>query len=847
MKYPEFFAKAADGNAPYPYQVQFAEEVETPELLRAPTGAGKTEAVILGWLYRRFEHPDSVVRESTPTRLIYCLPMRTLVEQTASRARTWLGNLGWSDRVGLTVLMGGEPREEWHLEPEKPRILIGTQDMLLSRALNRGYGLSPFMWPVEYGLLNNDCLWAMDEPQLMGDALATTAQLAGLRKKLRAYGTTRSVWMSATVSPDWLGAPDHPAPTPDRVLELSDADLSDERLSARRNAKKTVSEAKGIQSGARYKRAVARLASDKHRKGTLTLVILNTVERAQDVFGEIGKLIKAEKREAARAAKKAKAAQSNMFQSEDGIYPRVRLLHSRFRPKDRSAILRGSALSGAPLPSAGEIVVATQAVEAGVDASARVLISEVAPWASMIQRLGRCNRAGKFDPEGGGAFVWLNRATKAEAAPYDLDDVEKSAEIMRGFEGKSASPAELESTKDALGEVECANVLRRRDAIDVFDNSADLSGGYTDISRYVRSDDEKSAFVFWRNVGEPSESFSEQSPPPRRDELVSVPIGDFKKYATAKASKTAKAARTLWTWDFLVGRWKKIGFGEVRPGMSVMLDADAGGYSEDKGWNVSDWNAVNPVEIGRDERETVGDGYESDPYSVGSPKAVTLADHSRRVESEAAAILDALGISGSCPKMAEAVKTAALFHDVGKVHPAFQTMLRGGEEPSGEDEPLAKSGAGAGSWDENERKQFRHEIGSAMAVLQNADNLANGHWRDLAAYLAMSHHGKVRIRLQPLSRRKNEIPPKDFLLGFCMKSPETLSAVSLGEGLECPKTLVDISSAARLGSADGGYERSWQDRALEVLERRGPFLLAFLEAITRAADQRASAKERRSE
>ena len=846
MKYPEFFAKATDGNAPYPYQAQFAEESDTPELLRVPTGAGKTEAVILGWLYRKFEHSNPVVSESEPTRLIYCLPMRTLVEQTASRARAWLGNLGWSDRVGLTVLMGGEPREEWHLEPEKPRILIGTQDMLLSRALNRGYGLSPFMWPVEYGLLNNDCLWAMDEPQLMGDALATTAQLAGLRKKLRAYGTTRSVWMSATVSPDWLGAPDHPAPTPDRVLELGDADLSDERLSARQNAVKTVSEAKGVQSGARYKRAVAELARGGHREGTLTLVILNTVERAQDVFGEIDKLIKAEKREAARAAKKAKAAQSSMFQSEDDLYPRVRLLHSRFRPKDRSEILRGSALSGARLPAAGEIVVATQVVEAGVDASARLLISEIAPWSSMIQRLGRCNRAGEFDPEGGGEFVWLNRATKAETAPYDLDDVEKSAEIMRGFKGKSASPAALESTKDALGEVEYANVLRRRDAIDVFDNSADLSGGYTDISRYVRSDDEKSAFVFWRNVGESSECLSEQSPP-RRDELVSVPIGDFKRYATAKPRKTAKAARTLWTWDFLIGRWKKIGFGEVRPGMSVMLDADAGGYSQDRGWNVSDWSAVNPVEIGRDERETVGDGYESDPYSVGSPKAVTLADHSRHVENEAAAILDALGISGSRPKMAEAVKTAALFHDVGKVHPAFQTMLRGGEETSCDDEPLAKSDAGAGSWDGNERKQFRHEIGSAMAVLQNADNLANGHWRDLAAYLAMSHHGKVRIRLQPLSRGAREIPRKDFLLGFCMKSAETLDAVSLGEGLECPETLVDVSSASRIGGAVGEEGRSWQDMALEVLERRGPFLLAFLEAITRAADHRASAKERRSE
>ena len=41
--------------------------------------------------------------------------------------------------------------------PKRPAILIGTQDMLLSRALNRGYGMSRYRWPMHFGLLNNDC------------------------------------------------------------------------------------------------------------------------------------------------------------------------------------------------------------------------------------------------------------------------------------------------------------------------------------------------------------------------------------------------------------------------------------------------------------------------------------------------------------------------------------------------------------------------------------------------------------------------------------------------------------------------------------------------------------------
>ena len=47
-------------------------------------------------------------------------------------------------------------------------VIVGTQDQLLSRALNRGYSMSRFRWPVHFGLLDNDCLWVMDEIQLMG-------------------------------------------------------------------------------------------------------------------------------------------------------------------------------------------------------------------------------------------------------------------------------------------------------------------------------------------------------------------------------------------------------------------------------------------------------------------------------------------------------------------------------------------------------------------------------------------------------------------------------------------------------------------------------------------------------
>ena len=47
---------------------------EWPRVLIVPTGSGKTAAVTLGWAAHRLRNPGT-----TPRRLVWCLPMRTLV------------------------------------------------------------------------------------------------------------------------------------------------------------------------------------------------------------------------------------------------------------------------------------------------------------------------------------------------------------------------------------------------------------------------------------------------------------------------------------------------------------------------------------------------------------------------------------------------------------------------------------------------------------------------------------------------------------------------------------------------------------------------------------------------
>ncbi len=147
--------------APYPFQRAVADTPDA-DILIAPTGLGKTAAVTLGWAWRRLMAPAT-----TPRRLVWCLPMRTLVEQTAREATAWMDNLGEmfaGDRRKPSVhsLMGGAVDDDWRLRPENPAIIVGTQDMLLSRALMRGYGMSRFGWPIDYGLLHSDALWVYE-------------------------------------------------------------------------------------------------------------------------------------------------------------------------------------------------------------------------------------------------------------------------------------------------------------------------------------------------------------------------------------------------------------------------------------------------------------------------------------------------------------------------------------------------------------------------------------------------------------------------------------------------------------------------------------------------------------
>src|SRR5205085_4291594 len=108
-------------------------------------------------------------------------------------------------------------------------------------------------------------------------------------------GTTEecpSVWMSATLEPEWLDTIDFRGKFSQEMLELSEADYSPALpLHKRMTAVKTLTSF-GTASPDAKELARAILQPEIHVPGTQTLVVLNTVDRAKAVFRELQRVKK---------------------------------------------------------------------------------------------------------------------------------------------------------------------------------------------------------------------------------------------------------------------------------------------------------------------------------------------------------------------------------------------------------------------------------------------------------------------------------------------------------------------------------------------------------------------------
>ena len=778
-----FFA-GATGSPPYGYQARLARD-GLPAVVQAPTGTGKT-GIVLAWLWRRLHGPDPA---GTPRRLIYALPQRSLVEQVAAEVTRWLANVGLADNVALHVVMGGEgaTQRQWRLDMHQPAIVIGTVDSLVSKALNRGYGIARATYPIDFALVTNGAQWVIDEVQLCPESTTTLRQLAAFTA---AFGTAEPfglTCMSATVPEVRLDTVDNPAPGPDEMLTIEPADRTGElavRLGARRTVRRLAVEP------ADYA-AIAAAVMEQHRPGALTLIVMNTVKAAQAVHQAL----------------------------RSGPVP-CTLLHSRFRGRERQQLVRRVT---APPGAHGHVVVATQVVEAGIDLNAAVLVTEAAPWPSVVQRAGRCNRTGRIDDA---QLCWIRPATHH---PYPEPDVDAAAAELEALEGDAVTGEDMLARTVATTDAP-VDVLRKADLVGLFDTAPDLSGTDLDIAPYVRDADDLDVQLAWA-TWEPEAGARDGSPPadakaPSAEWRCRVPLREL--------SLLQKRNAAVWRLDQAHGRWARVtNQDRARPGEVLLVAAGDGGYDPQAGFDpaargpVSDCPALGTP---ADPATGAEDAFRADLASVDQLEWVPLQRHSDETRDQARALLSAL--RPDLPAGAAAtVVTAAYLHDAGKSHKTWQDALCALAPPERRAEidaerPWAKSGSG-GRLKFAGDVSFRHELASLLLLDGPLNAALSDAHEDLARYLVLAHHGKLRVQV----RDPDQASP-GALLGL---EGDTAWSVPALLGQPAAELTVDLDQFAL------GGERSWTRTALSLRDRYGPFVLAYLEAVVRIADWRASA------
>jgi CRISPR-associated endonuclease/helicase Cas3 len=287
-----------------------------------------------------------------------------------------------------------------------------------------------------------------------------------------------------------------------------------------------------------------------------------------------------------------------------------------------------------------------------------------------------------------------------------------------------------------------------------------------------------------------------------------------------------------------------------------MVDLSAGCYTEEAGWLGKDHAARRPgTWVDRWERsdgaafrawarrapaserpafmdlDIIDTRVDASRASGEDPRSFTkrwmeLDVHLKKAHECATAIVQAVGLPRN---LSDAVCMAARWHDVGKalerevngntVSPFQDMLLKAGVAEAGA--PLAgvlyaKSNRRGGP-----PSGFRHEVASALAYLAQPDA------SELVAYLVMAHHGKVRLLPSPWdddSVDANGVRPNDRVPGT------VLAGTGSGEPVELDPVQF-LSSPLHPG---------WQGRVAHLLRRLGPFGLAYLEALVRVADWRAS-------
>ena len=385
--------EALTGNPPFQWQTRLFEEWlsagKLPSAVDVPTGLGKT-AVMAVWLVAR------AAGARVPRRLVYVVDRRAVVDQATRFAEHLRRNMpsGLESRLGIEDGTGGLPistlrggfvdNRDWLEDPVKPSIIVGTIDMIGSRMLFEGYGVSRAMRPYQAGFLCVDTLVLLDEAHLCPPFEALLRQISD-RRDLEPVpdsgdGTITPLFHVIPLSATGRQGAEMP---PNLVFDLDDRDRDEpvihQRLTARKRLQVTELADARLLVTEMANRAIELADGD-----TSCRVIAYFDRRVQALNAK--QLIDRELKRRERAGEVAASWDTELLVGERRVHERTELENWL----ERNGFL-GDTKSSLDGP---RFLVATSAGEVGVDLDADHMVCDLVAYERMVQRLGRVNRRG---------------------------------------------------------------------------------------------------------------------------------------------------------------------------------------------------------------------------------------------------------------------------------------------------------------------------------------------------------------------------------------------------------------------------------------------------------------------
>jgi CRISPR-associated endonuclease/helicase Cas3 len=385
---------------PFPWQERLFREFvagRLPAALDLPTGLGKTSVMAI-WLIAR-ALADEDARSKLPRRLVYVVDRRAVVDQASEEAKKIRKGLGQSGLDLETLGLGkGElpistlrgqyvDNREWLADPTASAIIVGTVDMVGSRLLFSGYGVSPKMRPYHAGLLGADALVVLDEAHLVPPFEALIRAIAdgqadqfGVRSAddRTIVPCFRMMSLSATGrGKEKDGGEASAEGAWQKVFRLHADDKQHPIVACRLTAEKRLTIHDRFDGKASL---VDELARRAWLLGTppmpaRVLVYCHSRADAEKIKDEIESQAKKEKIE----------APSELLVGQRRVHEREELFDWL---KDHGLV------DGPVEASTPTFLIATAAGEVGIDMDADHIVCDLVEWERMVQRLGRVNRRG---------------------------------------------------------------------------------------------------------------------------------------------------------------------------------------------------------------------------------------------------------------------------------------------------------------------------------------------------------------------------------------------------------------------------------------------------------------------